>query len=356
MDTITALRMKLEVLAGGLEVDASARIALSGSADGRIVEHDYVTTGGLTFRAGDVYVNAPVDEWFCDSPAARLVHRDGGFEVDWRERTIRVEVFPLPSYLDASESAPAGVMTHADRIRLSPIDGCVCACRFCDWPRLPYRLLGVETMLEGLGVAIAEQRLPARHVLVSGGTPMASDRDYLDRVYRAVVDASPLPVDVMLMPRPDIGVIDELVDQGVSGFAINLELFDDDWSARLCPQKHGVGAGGYGKTIARAVERTGGSGRVRSLLLVGLEPLDRTLAGVEFLASLGCDPVLSPFRPAPGTELSAQRPPTADLMEEAWTAASEIVERYGVKLGPRCIPCMHNTVTVPDESGAYHYT
>ena len=95
---------------------------------------------------------------------------------------------------------------------------------------------------------------------------------------------------------------------------------------------------------------------MRSLLLVGLEPLERTLAGIEFLASLGCDPVLSPFRPAPGTELSDHRPPSADLMLEAWERSSQIVERHDVKLGPRCIPCMHNTVTAPDDSGAYYYS
>lgn len=355
MDKTTAFRMKLEILERGLQVDSAARIALSGSATGRIVEHDYATTGGLTFRVGDIFVNAPVDDWFCDRPAAVLTYRDGEFVVEWGGRSTVVEPLRLPAYLDDPATAPIGVMTHADRIRLSPIDGCACACRFCDWHQIQYKLLGVDAMVKGLSVALHEERLPARHVLVSGGTPKAKDREYLDQVYRAVLNASPLPVDVMLMPRPDTHVIDDLVDRGVAGFAINLELFDDEWSARLAPQKHAVGTKGYAETIKHAVRRTGGAGRVRSLLLVGLEPLEKTLAGVEFLASLGCDPVLSPFRPAPGTELFNHRPPSADLMLEVWERSTEIVHRYDVKLGPRCIPCMHNTVTAPDIHGGYYY-
>ncbi len=35
--------------------------------------------------------------------------------------------------------------------------------------------------------------------------------------------------------------------------------------------------------------------------------------------------------------------------------ALDVVERHGVKLGPRCIACQHNTLTFPDASGAYHY-
>ena len=37
-------------------------------------------------------------------------------------------------------------------------------------------------------------------------------------------------------------------------------------------------------------------------------------------------------------------------------STANIVERYGVKLGPRCIPCQHNTLTFPDDSGAYYYS
>ena len=91
-----------------------------------------------------------------------------------------------------------------------------------------------------------------------------------------------------------------------------------------------------------------GLGRVRSLLLVGIEPIEDTLAGVEALAARGCDPVLSPFRPDPSTPMRAIPPPTEADLGEVWERSEEIVARYGMRLGPRCVPCMHNTLTFPE--------
>src|SRR5574340_1458117 len=105
----------------------------------------------------------------------------------------------------------------------------------------------------------------------------------------------------------------------------------------------------------RAV-RAFGPGRVRSLLIVGLEPEESVLRGVEFIASHGVDPVLSPFRPAPGTRLADVRPPSADAMRRLYESAEEIAQRHGVKLGPRCVPCQHNTITFPDGTDAYVYS
>ena len=36
--------------------------------------------------------------------------------------------------------------------------------------------------------------------------------------------------------------------------------------------------------------------------------------------------------------------------------AMEIVDLHGGALGPRCIPCMHNTLTFPDRSEHYFLT
>jgi hypothetical protein len=43
--------------------------------------------------------------------------------------------------------------------------------------------------------------------------------------------------------------------------------------------------------------------------------------------------------------------PTASFLEEAYLGAREITQRRGVLLGPSCIPCAHNTLTLPDTHG-----
>ena len=97
-----------------------------------------------------------------------------------------------------------------------------------------------------------------------------------------------------------------------------------------------------------------GEGKVRSLLMAGVESLEDTLRGVEALAERGCDPVLSPFSTDPSTPMKDKKPPTAEFLAELYERARDIVEKHpNVKMGPRCIPCMHNTLTFPDGSGKY---
>ena len=350
--------MKLDILERGISIDPATLAALTAGGSHQLVEHDYVTTGGLTLvLEDDIYVNAPVDYAFCGNPAAMLTHSGSGYVLENPADAVAARVLPLPGYLTPTAEAPRGVMTHADRIRISPIDGCSCSCRFCDWPLIPYATLDTDNLMTGLTTALADTALPARHVLVSGGTPRPGDRPFMDDVYLRAIHESALPVDVMLMPRDGKRLVDRLVDAGAAGFAVNIEIFDRATAAALCPNKEHVGLDGYAAFIAHAVERTGGrgTGRVRSLLLVGLESPESTLEGVRFLSELGCDPVLSPFRPAEGTELAMAPPASADLMERVYVEGREIAERLGVRLGPRCIPCQHNTVAFPD-GDAYYYS
>jgi hypothetical protein len=81
------------------------------------------------------------------------------------------------------------------------------------------------------------------------------------------------------------------------------------------------------------------------MLMLGIEPIEDTLEGVEAIASLGCVPVLSPFRPDPSTPLRDWPVPTARFLRSAYERAREITARHGVPDLPRS--CAHNTLTTP---------
>jgi hypothetical protein len=153
-------------------------------------------------------------------------------------------------------------------------------------------------------------------------------------------------MDVMMSPAPGLLDPHELLRMGIHGLSINLELFGEERSRRLMNAKWKLGRPNVLAFIEHAAE-VFGPGRVRSLLMVGLEPMEDTLAGVDALAARGCDPVLSPFRPDPSTPLRGHGPPTAELLVEVYQRSAEIAERHGVELGPRCHPCQHNTLTFP---------
>ena len=105
---------------------------------------------------------------------------------------------------------------------------------------------------------------------------------------------------------------------------------------------------GFEATLEAVVDAAG-PGRVRSLIVTGLEPLAHTLRGIAWLAERGCDPVLSPFRPAPGTRLDTRPPPSDEELAQLLIEARAIVADSGVVLGPRCIPCQHNTLSFPSD-------
>jgi hypothetical protein len=356
-------RLKLDLFTEGLTLSEAARRELCAGEERRpLTLADYASTSGISIELpGGIWVNAPIQEFnpnFVHAPPHRLELEDGKFFVGSGELRVPARPLPVPSYHDQlnrwGEPYKLLAITHTDRVRISPVEGCAIACQFCDLPyEYRYRTKSVEALVDSVDRAVRDPWLPARHVLISGGTPRPEDYGYVQEVYARVAAAFPeLDVDVMMVPMPGLLDLEALHAMGIHGLSINFEMFNEDLARRIMRPKARLGRAYWLAFIERAVA-VFGPGRVRSLLLVGLEPLVDTLRGVEALAERGCDPVLSPFRPDPSTPLRATPPPPADLLAETYQRALDIVERHEVKLGPRCIPCHHNTLTFPDDSGAY---
>lgn len=362
MDDVRQVRRDLEavktgMLSTGVRVSDRAMAKLRESNSGPLSIHEYPTTGGLTLELPEqVYVNAPFDESYCDGAKV---------ELDWDDDFvlleaggIRVEVarvLPLPDYLDRVDSQGRQVtevmMSHADRARVSPLAGCAYDCSFCDFHDQPYILHDAARLIESIDVALDDEALPVRHLLISGGSPRRRQYDDFVRVVGDVIEAAVtrgLPTDVMMSPMLDDGAsLDEFVRRGATGFSINIELFSPGPALQHLGRKYRVTRDHFDPYLSRAVDMLGNDGAVRSLIIPGIEPDDAILEGVDWLASRGCWPVLSPFRPAAGTPLEDQPPPSADRLGNLLTEARKIAQAHGVGLGPTCVECQHNTLTFP---------
>lgn len=355
-DTSLLESVKVSILSRGLRVDQGTLGVLLERYE-KLTVHEYPTTAGLTLELpAQVLVNAPFDEPYCDGARASLQVDDGspsGLSLRWEGSVIPVVRFiPLPGYLESRDSTGHKVtdvaFSHADRVRLSPLVGCAYDCGFCDLPGMVYKLRSAPRLTEALAIACSDRVLPPRHVLISGGSPRKRDYDAFEEVVTSVVRASPLPVDIMMSPLVgDLDMIDRLVEAGITGFSINIEAMSPHGGLTHLPMKYKVTRRHFEAFVRRAVEVTGGKGSVRSLIIPGLEPLDATLNGVELIASLGADPVLSPFRPARGTALENKPPVGESELHDLLAGARSIVETHGVRLGPDCVFCQHNTLTFP---------
>lgn len=366
---LTAIeRLKIELMTHGLGIGPEVRRVLQGNERDKrpLTLADYASTSGVSMRLGaDIWVNAPIIDFnpnFVTRPAAELVWADGGFRVRTDSFEIDALPLPVPAYHDqvndAGERYTSFAITHTDRVRISPVQGCAITCQFCDLPyEFRYGTKRVDGLVDSVRRALADPVLPAHHVLISGGTPRVDDYGYVNEVYDRVCAAFPeTAVDVMMVPMA--GLLDpaRLKAAGVHGMSINLELYNAERASKVMAGKAKISREAMLDFIASAAE-VFGPGRVRSLLLLGLEDLDDTLQAVRCLAERGCDPVLSPFRPDPSTPLRGLLPPDTATLATAYEAARDIVAEYSdVRLGPRCIPCHHNTLTFPDGTDAYYVT
>lgn len=355
-DLSVAESLKFDLLCEGLHIEEDAQRYIDERNGGRaLTPADYASTSGIILELeDDVWVNAPIAEHnanFVSDPTFRLRLGEAGLYVDGAEREVAARFWLPPTYHDGHTSAgepyTSFAFTHADRVRVSPIEGCSMTCKFCNLPyEFRYTTKRIAGVVEAVRAAAADPIQPASHVLISGGTPREVDYGYVRDVYEAVISGFPeLPVDIMMVPIADVVDVEWLASLGVNELSINIEVFDRELAPNLMRRKAAQGLDLYLSFMAAAAEVLGPR-RVRSMVLVGLEDLDQTLAAVTAIAERGCVPVLSPFRPDPATPLRDRVPPTADLLREAFLRSQEIARTHGVPLGPTCIPCSHNTLTL----------
>lgn len=361
--------LKFRLLADGVSVSDTARTAWLERFGGPLTLAEYATTSGIALvLPGELYANAPLTPRE-DAPVLRFAH--DGFFISYSDCETPVDVVPVPLFHGETQvderdgraypHTKYGV-THTDRCRVSPITGCAWRCKFCDLPyEFDYEKRHAENMLNVIRVAEHDPLAPARHVLISGGTPRrgrhgASDEDWIDETYAYLAGSSPLPVDVMMPPRRDMSHPEWLQSIGVNAVSINMEIFDAARARALAPAKSKLGREHYLAYLERAVESFG-IGRVQSLIVFGsaIEPLESTLRGVRDLVERGCIPVLSPFRPAASTPMRSLPGATMQEMIDVYLETLDICDAAGngIKPGPRCVPCHHNTVTLPDDSAFY---
>lgn len=193
---------KLDILANGIKIDVQAEEAWREEFQGPISLNEYASTSGICLKIEDgidgVYVNAPYTQEFTQRAGARLLY-DGGFVVASAGVEFEAEVIPVPAfhnktYTDKGVEYPytnLGV-THTDRVRISPIEGCGMVCKFCNIPyELRYRQKPEEELLRVIEIAKDDEQAPARHVLISGGTPKRKDEDWEDEIYERVNASCP---------------------------------------------------------------------------------------------------------------------------------------------------------------------
>ena len=102
------------------------------------------------------------------------------------------------------------------------------AVHFCNVPDdHRYETKPIDQMVDAIAAAIVDPVQPARHMLISGGTPVPKDIPYLQEVYeRTLMEFPDLAIDIMMVPVERLLDVHKLKDLGVHELSINIEIFD----------------------------------------------------------------------------------------------------------------------------------
>lgn len=347
-------KYKLDIFFFGVSLSDECYESLKKDNNGNVNFNDYITTKGLYISLNnEIHVNANIN----NNSKYKIDYQDLKYKLFKNGKYVcDVYIIQPPDFALYNKTISNGklvsrlVNLHGDRIRIQPIEGCSNKCSFCSLCKKGYELFTIDELDEAFNIALEERKF--RHILISGGTPKYIDSDFafILNVYKFFGEkyGDIYPIDVMLVPRGiklDMNTKDDYMEFlellksfKIKGIYANLELYNDEYRRKFISEKDAVGKKNYIEFLECAI-KVFGKGNVKSCIIVGLEPLEDTLRGVELIAKLGCMPVLSPYE-----SMNNERRISVELMAKVLLESSKIVEKYNTELGPKCDMCKHNTI------------
>ena len=311
-------KLKPTLAVRGLDLDATVasdprllRQGLAGDAVTRFV--DVVLPGGTHVAVPDARGGAAPSPYALKEEHGRFfVELDNG---GGRER-VEVRLRRQPAFYDRRTSSglpmARAATIHGSALVVHPAGTCGFSvhgvpCGFCvEGARGRFEAVPVADVVEVVRAAFEEGA--AELVYFNGGVYEGDDGgfEFLAPYIEAVRRHFDTLVAAQLHPPRTDAWIDRAYAIGVDAISYNLEIFDPDVLARHCigrtkyiRRERYLEALGYAATIFPR-------GTVWSDLVVGIEPVASTLAGIDALADLGVVPVAA-LRPRPGS------PPAEDV-------------------------------------------
>jgi len=279
--------LKFELLTSGLKVSATARYYMERAK--RPIRTRSGASGGLDIvLPHDVHVNAPVDERFASQSPLFLDHVSDKLVIRRGDEILtQVELQPIPRYysLHTSDGVPmvkVGQMCSGDRFCYG-MTGPYCRfwkpelrCKFCSIGLNEDRDASrktIEQMLEALACAVDDPNIPARHVLIGGGTPLGEDMGAVlaSKLCYAIKKHFGLSCYVMICAPLKNEYIDMLRDSGADELGMNIEFYSDAaWEEMIPGKNRYIGKKRYLEALEYAVSLFGPI-NTRSLIIVGLK-------------------------------------------------------------------------------------
>lgn len=366
----TKIALLVQGLAQGAE-NANYREATNNAVDLRLKKPLSVSAPNYT----ELVVNTPLDVKFVEfSPFELTVAGDKRYCLKYYDRAINDNVLTFEKDELATRVTKNNVpynkiaFASGDRLRVHVSDKCVFKkqgkqCKFCNMDAdndcaPDFTEEDVREVVQAYWDM--RERYGLEHFLIGGQSPDGDAQEKVVKTARIIkkITGSDRIYAMILPPTGGSGsgnkaVIEKIlgmVKAGVTEFAFNMEIYDDDRAKKYMPGK----AGGISRdeyltalNIARYVIDDKYTENVRTMFVVGLESYASLKQGLRLVIENGIQPMLSVFRPLPKTDLYDYTPPRLDDLYELYGVVEKWCEEKGIHLGPHCEYCQNNTLSLP---------
>jgi len=293
-----------------------------------------------------IWMNAPVAESFARlSPY--ILHPHGEAHVILDERhgfRYPVRLPPQPAWYDRETSrgtpmSRIGVLqgTYLG-IYINPICefwGSDLNCRFCTTGQnVGDAEVAAKTVDEVVETCrAAKQESGVTFVHLNGGFQGGRALEFAEPFIRAIKQDVGLLVGVQLTPERTLSRYDRLIACGVDHFSFCIELIDPAWFAEICPGKaRSLGQDLFFHAMEYCAARLP-RGAVSGELIAGIEPIARTIEGIERIAQAGAFPTICIFRPTVASQMADWPPPDYDDMRTVMAAMYDACRRHRIPIG-----------------------
>jgi hypothetical protein len=304
IDNLNPGFLKLELCASGVRLDEGARARAAELCTPRLADD---VAGGLDLiLPDDVWVSVPVDEAGSTGSPFLLSESNDQLSLQRNGTRIDVRLVARPAFYErrTSQGTPMWRVGRAygSCIAVNPAAACGYSlrgapCALCRGrTHVPIDSIFAMTpqeVTEAVGAAFEEG--VAEFVYFNVGHFDTDDGGiaFLEPYVRAMKRHFDTLVAVQIHPPRTNGWIDRTYAMGVDALSYSLELFDEQFLAQHCPGR--LGRGGrrrYLEALCHAATIYP-SGTVWSELVVGIEPAESTMRGIDALTEIGVVPVLS---------------------------------------------------------------
>lgn len=363
--------LKFKILSQGLTINEEIKKNLGRSIKDTISLRSGLSSGIDIILPENIWVNAPINEWFAKESSLFLESRKSKFAlVRNGKKLANITILPRPAYYDkiTSDGIPMkkiGTM-RGDRISIGINNYCIfwdnrrMRCKFC--------AIGINQngeqlvkspsqIIETIVAAINDPILSAKHVYLNSGAQPGLDSGFMEfsNIIQEIKNNFNIHVHLNPCPPKSKKYIDILYNAGLDEISFNLEIFDRKTAKKIIPGKYKIITQETTLKMLKYAVEIFGKGKVSSCLVVGLEDPNNTIKGVDLLASCGVIPKLSCFRPTRGSILENLHPPPLKTIVYIYNKAREVTDDNNIPLGPLCIPCQLHSLVLPTNRKDYFF-